>query len=242
MGIHILEGTKVNDGPDAGTAAVLYCSTYLVALPMMFDNAEEAQRFLDWFGQDPRKDESTAWKEWERWVAAGKPEKGKPTRITKRPNLLDPPVIEAVVKKLLPQVTLWLEEDIDSIDPTTDLTKAIENAFAWDGYRIARALSDLGWEPDDSLVNTLSLSIHEAYLARDEITRQWVASEGIKPTYKVGDTVTYKGNICEVTKVDEQLARYLLFCEALGHVHCGLGTHGTYANFEDVSDGVESKA
>ena len=75
MGIRILEGIKINDGPNAGTAAVLYCSTSNTALPMMFESGCAAQRFLEWFGEDPRKDEEHTWNEWERWVTAGQPSK-----------------------------------------------------------------------------------------------------------------------------------------------------------------------
>lgn len=46
----------------------------------------------------------------------------------------------------------------------------------------------------------------------------------------------------EITKVDEQLARYLLFSEELGHVRSGPGTHGVYTNFEDVSPPERSTA
>ena len=151
----------------------------------------------------------------------------------KRPNLLDQDVINTVAKKLSPRVSTWLGENTD---PSDDLAKAIDDALSWDGFRIALALSDLGWEPDEDLVHILSQAGSEAYAARDELTRQWVTSKGILPAHKVGDMVKYKGHIYEITKIDEKLARYLLFSETLGHVRSGLGTHGTYANSEDVED------
>jgi hypothetical protein len=81
MGVRILEGKKINDGPNAGTAAVLYCSTSGVALPMMFESSEKAQRFLDWFGYekplghtDPRRmDDDDLYTAHQQWVEAGKP-------------------------------------------------------------------------------------------------------------------------------------------------------------------------
>lgn len=54
MGVMILEGRKINS--DRGVAAALYCSTTGMALEChLFDDAEQAQRFLDWLQVDPRK-------------------------------------------------------------------------------------------------------------------------------------------------------------------------------------------
>lgn len=45
MGVRILE-TENN--------AVLYCSTSMWAFGPLFEDADEAQAFLDWLGADPR--------------------------------------------------------------------------------------------------------------------------------------------------------------------------------------------
>jgi len=73
MGVRILEGTKINDGPNAGTGAVLYCSTSGIAMAPMFTDGVEAQRFLDWFKDDPRTNDHRTYQEWQRWVREGKP-------------------------------------------------------------------------------------------------------------------------------------------------------------------------
>lgn len=73
MGVRILEGTKINEGPFKPKGAILYCSTTGTALPMMFESGDEAQRFLDWLGDDPRRDEGWAMKKWGEWVDADKP-------------------------------------------------------------------------------------------------------------------------------------------------------------------------
>lgn len=49
MGIRILAGTKINEGPGY-RGAVLYCSVSCTALPMMFESGDEAQRFIDKHG------------------------------------------------------------------------------------------------------------------------------------------------------------------------------------------------
>lgn len=73
MGVRILEGRKINDGPNAGTGAVLYCSTSGIALAPMFEDGAEAQRFLDWFDGDPRTDEDKTYWKWQDWLKLGKP-------------------------------------------------------------------------------------------------------------------------------------------------------------------------
>lgn len=154
-----------------------------------------------------------------------------------RPSIFDEAIIRTVARKLSPKVASWLGEG--GVDVSEELFEAIDNALSWDGYRIARSLEDgAGWEPDEELVRVLERAFTEAHTARDELTRQWVVSEGIKPAHKVGDKVQYKkeATVYEVTKIDEQLARYVLFSEALGHVRSGPGTHGSYINFEDVTD------
>lgn len=50
MGLRIIEGTKINEGPDCPTAAVLYCSTSGTALPMVFNDSEEADAFMQKHG------------------------------------------------------------------------------------------------------------------------------------------------------------------------------------------------
>lgn len=53
MGIRIIEGVKVNEGEKP--AAVLYDSVTNRALPPIFRGEEEADDFLAWLGDDPRR-------------------------------------------------------------------------------------------------------------------------------------------------------------------------------------------
>jgi hypothetical protein len=46
-----------------------------------------------------------------------------------------------------------------------------------------------------------------------------------------GDGTRWEG---EIVKIDDELATYLVFCPAAGHVREGLGTHGVIFPFEDV--------
>lgn len=48
MGLHILAGKRINDNDQDG--AVLYCSTSMTVLPILFDSAQQAQDFIDRYG------------------------------------------------------------------------------------------------------------------------------------------------------------------------------------------------
>lgn len=153
----------------------------------------------------------------------------------KRPTIYDQAVIQAVAKKLSPKVVDWLGEE--GTDVSRELAQAIDDALSYDAYRIARCLEESAhWEPDADLVGRLETAFIEADRAKRELVAEWVKSEGIQPAHQVGDSVKFKGATYEVTKVDEQMGQYLLFSEIMGHVRTGTGTHGTYANFEDVHE------
>ncbi len=50
MGLRILAGFCINDGPNGQLAAVLYCSTSKLALPFMFSSGDNAEAFVKRFG------------------------------------------------------------------------------------------------------------------------------------------------------------------------------------------------
>jgi hypothetical protein len=51
MGFRIIEGRKINDGPSGGKAAVIYQSTAMLAYPFIFNDGNDAQRFLTRYGE-----------------------------------------------------------------------------------------------------------------------------------------------------------------------------------------------
>lgn len=152
-----------------------------------------------------------------------------------RPTIYDDGVRKAVVEALAPVVVAWLGDGSEVEDVATDLEDAFYGVYDWDAYRLARALENAGWEPDEGLVNELGRAHMEAIKAHGDLVRKWVEAEGLKPTHAVGDRVkTKRGLEGEVTRVDTSLARYLVFSEKEGHVRSGPGTHGTYVDFEDL--------
>jgi hypothetical protein len=155
--------------------------------------------------------------------------------------MFDESVMQAVAVALAPKVMQWDPEgEYEQTELVCDLVKAFDNAFDWDAYKLARALDDAGWEVDSSLVDVLDAAASHAYQARDKAIREWVKANDIRPAFKVGDKVQtkrrYNGFEGEITRIDEELGRYLVFSEARGHVRTGQGTHGTYMDFEDAEE------
>lgn len=72
MGIRILEGKKINDGPNAAMGAVLYCSVSNTALPLMFEDGDEAERFLRMHGDIRGVSDERLAALFSDWVARGR--------------------------------------------------------------------------------------------------------------------------------------------------------------------------
>lgn len=72
MGIRIIAGKKVNDGPNAGTAAVIYCSTSMVVYPFIFEGQEDAERFLEMNDYLKQLSEGQQWARYDDWIKGGR--------------------------------------------------------------------------------------------------------------------------------------------------------------------------
>lgn len=158
-----------------------------------------------------------------------------------RPTMFDESVMQAVAVALAPKIMQWDPEgEYEQDELVADLVKTFDDALNWDSYKLARALDDAGWEVDSALVGVLEEAESRAYEARDKAIREWVKANDIRPAFKVGDMVQTKrrtnGYEGEITRVDEDMGRYLVFSAARGHVRQGQGTHGTYMDFEDAEE------
>jgi len=158
-----------------------------------------------------------------------------------RPDIYDDQVQRAVAEKLAPKVMAWDsngEYDLEDLVP--ELQKALDDALNYDAYKITRSLDDDGWEVDADLVDVFGAALSLALQERDRLTKLWVLAEGIVPTFKLGDRVQSRRRVNastgEITNIDLELGRYLVFNPHAGHVRHGPGTHGTYENFEDVEE------
>jgi hypothetical protein len=124
----------------------------------------------------------------------------------------------------------------------------VEQAMRWnrlDGYEIARALDSRGWSADSQLVDLMERLAMDRYDALQEVVREWVTAENIRPAMGVGDLVTIMarrpGSFAEqpfdgeITRVMEDEACYMVLVEALGHVRDGFGVYGIMKAYEDVT-------
>lgn len=72
MGLRIIEGTKINEGPDCPVAAVLYCSTSGTALPMIFNDSIEAEAFIQKYPDVRKLGGAEQMDLFDRWVQNGR--------------------------------------------------------------------------------------------------------------------------------------------------------------------------
>ncbi len=165
----------------------------------------------------------------------------------KRPSHYDEKMDLEIARVLLPKVLQWLKSG-GGTDPTDeerhDILEQLTSAcrFHDDGYEVAKELDNRHmWDSDSSLVDVLDEIVNLRHRIHEKVVEAWVQQHGVVPQYSVGQRVAFKRQLWdkeaitgEVTAVREKTAQYLVFCESLGHVRVGLGSHGTYVAFEDV--------
>ncbi len=156
-----------------------------------------------------------------------------PDQRPKRPTLRDAAVIDRAAEAMWPRIQAW-----DGHDPLRDDKADLRKALRWntDGFKLARDLD--AWCPDAALVEILDGAAFALFDALNEETKAWVAANGIAASLPVGAKVSFvdsgKTQTGEVTRVHSDVAKYTVFCEALGHVRSGTGTHGFVLAVEDV--------
>lgn len=166
---------------------------------------------------------------------------------SKRPSHYDEKIDQEVAQALLPKVLQWLRsrgEDEPTDEDKQDILAQLTDACRLhdDGYEVAKCLDDRHmWESDSELVDLLDEVAFARIRSHEKAVEAWVQQHGVVPQYSVGQRVAFKQRrwdkeavTGEVTAVREKTAQYLVFCESLGHVRAGCGTHGTYVAFEDA--------
>lgn len=167
--------------------------------------------------------------------------------MTKRPNCYSEEVAREVVELMMPKVVAYLksggfsdEELRDGYldEVRGDMRRAIVSHD--DAYQICRNLELSGWDPDDELHDLVGVVAHKRIDVHRKFIKEWVRREGISARYRAGDNITFhrssnKLEKGEITRVETELAQYIVFCEHLGHVRKGVGSQGFYVNYEDVT-------
>ena len=156
-----------------------------------------------------------------------------------RPKLYSEEVLEMTVDKLMPLIMKWYGNTSENeIEIRENVKLAIE--FDDDGYEIVRTLeSSCYWDVDRSLIDVMDEVSHLRRLSHDYYVEKWVLNNGVMPKHQLGEVVSFKqkGKLYSgtITKILEKDAQYLVNCPDLGHVKSGVGTHGTYLLYEDVT-------
>ena len=157
-----------------------------------------------------------------------------------RPRIYDKKVLENALDALVPRVIKWLHADNDlsnSEDVRQHLHDAIE--FEDDSRKIVNYLEDhCYWRVNRDLQDIMDNVVEDRHLAFIDLTNRWVLQNGVSPKYSIGQSVKFKNKgknyQGEIVSIDTSTAKYLVFCEQLGHVKKGIGTHGTYVPYEEV--------
>lgn len=171
--------------------------------------------------------------------------------MEKRPSMRDKAVVAAAVKDILGDVIQWTKDNGDDEAEQSSIESQLIDAaeYEHDGFGIAyRLKNDHGWECDSGLVEILEGFSWNLIEARDRHIAQWVKRNSVAVDYAVGDRVKFKypdqkkHTEGEVTKIDVAHAVVHVFCESLGHVRDGVGTHARLVNAEMVERVEASEA
>lgn len=160
---------------------------------------------------------------------------------TERPKYHSDAVFESAVKSLLPPVLDWLKRGEWTGDES-EIEKELLEEIAWnydDGYKFTRSLESNGWAVDSELVEILDNATWRVAEAHRKLVEEWVKGNNVKPELAIGDEVigthATKGDVRgEIIKIDEARAQYVVHCPSLGHVKTGVGSHGSYLDYEKV--------
>lgn len=174
----------------------------------------------------------------------------------KRPQIHDEDILKKAIDSLLPEILNWLnagggapidkddEEEISEIRDQVYYGIESETPF-FDAYKICKNIDDrYMWEADAELVNVMEgvwNSVDKEYRLR---VKSWVADNAIKPKFEIGNIVKFKPDVWkkdnildgEITNLNVDRGEYTVFCESMGHVKKGIGTHGRIFKFEEIEE------
>jgi len=156
-----------------------------------------------------------------------------------RPEKTDPETIEEFKKIVLGKLNAYYpgEENEEIADYAV---RQVAEYRVIDGYQLAKKLdNEYCLEGDVGLVEMLDDFDYDLDTAYWRIIKEWVISQCIEPHFKLGDKVRIcllKGEYIqgEVAEIYKDKARAVIYCESLGHVREGNGTHGTIKNYEEI--------
>jgi hypothetical protein len=162
--------------------------------------------------------------------------------MERRPYKRDDDVVRSAVKRLVPRIITWMEDEVESEEALCEeIVEAYQRHIHDDGFAVAKYLDDTWWGGGNSeLVEILDGGFSYIRTAHKEATAEWIKRNNIQPRYSVGDAVTVKhtGEPLPgiIRSVDDQWGTYTVYVEALGHKKEGegCGTLGIVLEWEKV--------
>lgn len=104
-----------------------------------------------------------------------------------RPTRRDEVVRRRAAEMALPEVKAWMGSTEGESDAS--IVETLMNVIGCgDGFTIAKALDDKGWNADAELVELMDRGFVRD--AESELIKQWVQCVGVKPKHAIGETVT----------------------------------------------------
>ncbi len=140
-------------------------------------------------------------------------------------------------------------EDEDKYGEYRDFLFILDNEYDWDGYRLARALDDKGWDIDARMVESLDSASILRHAALDRAEKTWVTKYELKPKYALQDKIylmyddpankrKLKKGIGEVVEVRASNLSYIIQIPELGHgqpnASRNMTIHGFCVNEEKI--------
>lgn len=155
--------------------------------------------------------------------------------MNKRPKLNDDAVIALVSNELSTDVADWVGSQENLKEIRHDLTRALKFS-SLDGYDLAKRLDY--YDPDTELVNILDDADSMMYSAYNITCRKWVSDNGLfGPEIGASISFAFDGKQIEGEVVNNyDYGQSSVFCESLGHVREGFGTHSVVVNWEDLTE------
>lgn len=127
-----------------------------------------------------------------------------------RPTRRTPSVLAAIVDGLMNDVVQWFEDDwreSERESTKADLLEAIQ--YGHDGYTRAKRLDDRHhWSCDAVLVEILDSA--DGWTEERRAVSAWVAANGIRPKFSIGDEVLLgaERELATIANIDEKHALY----------------------------------
>jgi hypothetical protein len=110
--------------------------------------------------------------------------------MTERPEIMDEAIIKEAIQKILHDLMGYMTAGNCTM-PESEIEEALIDVINYenmnDGFQLAMALKDYGWDVDRELMDILDgLDI---YSVHDRRVRAWATANNITAKYKIGDRV-----------------------------------------------------